>query len=125
MQNKKFQILIVDDEEDINEICCDAFEVEGFKVFSACSAELALEIFLRENIDVIISDSMMPGIKGEELFHQIKESGERIPYFFLSTGMIDMDEDAFITQGAAGVISKPFDIGEMINRVREKLTSAA
>jgi CheY-like chemotaxis protein len=125
MQTNQFHILVVDDDEDIKEICSEAFLEEGFKVSSASCGKSALEIFYNENIDVIISDSMMPGITGDQLLSLIKESGSRMPYFYLATGLIDVIEDEYIAKGATGIISKPFDAMAMVDKVKELLTSAA
>ena len=124
-KTKDFHILIVDDEEDIMEICSDAFEMEGFRVSGATNGQLALEIFHNTEIDVVISDSMMPGMTGDELLSKIRECQKSMPHFFLSTGLIDADEEEYIKKGAAGVIRKPFDAFEIVNRIKEKLAQHA
>lgn len=115
-------ILIVDDEKDLLELCADAFEMEGFKVHPFSNALDAVN-FYRDNIcDAIISDSLMPQMTGLEFFSAIKGTlKEKNTAFFLCTGQIDLDEEKLVADGVKGIISKPFDILEMVEEVKSKL----
>lgn len=64
-------ILIVDDEAIIRELCCKA--LGGYRILQARDGEEALKIFERENVDVILSDIMMPKMNGLELLKRVKE----------------------------------------------------
>ena len=69
----KHNILIVDDEAIIREALIDAFSREPYGVFSADCALNALDILSREHIDVILSDELMPGMKGSELLAIVRK----------------------------------------------------
>ncbi len=60
------KILVVDDEPVITEMLRQQFTREGYEVFTAGSAEEALVLIARQPMDVVISDEMMPGMKGTE-----------------------------------------------------------
>ncbi|HNQ16023.1 MAG TPA: response regulator, partial [Pyrinomonadaceae bacterium] len=74
MTNPK--ILVVEDEELMRSILKELLEGEGYSVFSAASAEAALEIFAAEEIDITLTDIKMPGMDGLELITRIKAVDE-------------------------------------------------
>lgn len=120
MENEKIKILLVDDEEDILEICADAFEMEGLSVLKALSAVIALELLEKETVDVIISDSFMPKMTGEEFLTKLANL-KKMPLFYLATGAVDADVEKIKQLGGRGVIVKPFDIDEIVSQVLSDL----
>ncbi|WP_372656286.1 response regulator transcription factor [Halobacteriovorax sp.] len=124
MDNSKYTILIVEDEVDLLEICIDFFELEGFSVLAARNGTEALELFLAEDIDIILSDSKMPKMNGLELLNELNECNKTIPPFFLITGDIALSEEELVSKGGAGIISKPFDLTEVINKVNSTLSES-
>ena len=121
MEEKAYSVLIVDDEEDLLDICVDSFEMENFKTFSATNGLLALEILKNQKVDVVVSDSFMPEMNGEELLDEIMKLEGPKPLFYLSTGAIDTDEKDLISKGATALISKPFDIDVMIETIKKEI----
>ncbi|HLM00832.1 MAG TPA: response regulator, partial [Pyrinomonadaceae bacterium] len=69
-------ILIVEDEELMRAILRELLETEGYKVFSADSAETALEVFTTEDVALTLTDIKMRGMDGLELLDQIKTIDE-------------------------------------------------
>ncbi len=122
MDNSNYTILIVEDEEDLLEICEDTFEMECFKVVVARDGEEGLELFLSRDIDLILSDSKMPKMGGIELLNKIGKSHKNTPPFFLLTGDVSLSEDELIKKGAKGLILKPFDLDEIVKKVEATLT---
>jgi DNA-binding response OmpR family regulator len=121
MTKSEISVLIVDDEPDLLEICADAFEMEDYKVLTAVDGVKGLEAFMNNNVDVIISDSYMPEMNGLQLLKTILDSEKDMPIFYLSTGAIDITEDTLKEKGATGLISKPFDLDEILERVSNDL----
>jgi len=117
MNNSKLNILIVDDEEDLLELCADSFEMEGFNVYKALDGKKALEVLKDVEAHVVVSDAYMPEMSGEELLRQILLQEGKTPLFYLSTGAIDVTEEEIKSKGATGLISKPFDMDELIERI--------
>ena len=68
-------ILVVDDEESFRQIYRQGFSSLGYRVFSAGNGEEAIAAFVehRGEIDLVVSDYMMPKMNGEELFHKLRE----------------------------------------------------
>lgn len=66
-------VLFVDDEENILYSVERLFSDKDIRIFKAVNAEKALQIIMKENIAVMVSDHLMPGIKGIELLSKVKE----------------------------------------------------
>lgn len=69
-----FKILIVDDEENIRQIFRRTFEKQNYAVLEATNVEDALTIFARHDVDLVISDIVMPGLDGIEFLKLVKET---------------------------------------------------
>ena len=121
MINNKPSIIIIDDEPDLLEICADAFEMEDYVVLTAPDGLKGLNLIKENKFDAILSDSFMPEMTGLELLDTLKASGEPYPLFYLSTGAIDLSEEELKVRGATGLISKPFDLDEILDRVKKDI----
>ncbi|MEN8188797.1 MAG: response regulator [Thermodesulfobacteriota bacterium] len=78
------KILIVDDEEGIQILYQEEFELEGYKVVSALTGEEALVKFDAEKPDLVILDIQMPGINGIEVLRQMKSKNPQLPVILSS-----------------------------------------
>ncbi len=104
MRPKK-KILCVDDNEQALSVRKFVFETKGYRVLPATSAQEALEIFEREgDIDLVVSDLIMPRCNGNELVERIKEIAPWVPAILLSGSVKHYDQnsraDAFLPKGA-------------------------
>ncbi|MCL5023934.1 MAG: response regulator [Nitrospirae bacterium] len=113
-------MLIVDDFWSNLELLEAIFTNAGLEVFSAVDAVSALSLFESHKIDIAIIDVMMPGMDGFELCKKLKFMTEK--QFFpviLLTALIDRQSRITgLECGADDFISKPFDAGELIAKVR-------
>lgn len=112
-------ILIVEDEEDILELLEYSLQKEGFDTIGFLSVSEKLEKVLdEEKIDLIIMDRNLPGIDGIQFINDIKKKGQTSPVIYVTAK--DKEED--ILEGfksyADDYITKPFNIKEIIARVR-------
>lgn len=120
-----FKILIVDDEEDLREILCEDFSLLGATVFTAPNGRDAYEIAVREMPDVVLSDVRMPGGDGVELLKKIRETNRAAPpHIFLLTGFADIDPAQAAALGGQGLVSKPFNLKALREKVVTTLTDA-
>lgn len=112
----KYRILIVDDEEDILEICTDAFADLGHEVETSDCPLKAVDLLSHDqSFDLIISDSKMPGLSGQQFFLKVKEIFHgRYPYFFLSTGDLSLNYKQLKEDGITDVIMKPYDVDDLV-----------
>lgn len=119
---EKMKILVVDDELDICAILKFNLEKAGFEVFTAQSAEDALEKDIN-SYDLLLLDVMMEGMSGFDLAKMLKQKPQTkdIPIIFITAK--DTADDAVngLDLGADDYISKPFSIKEVISRVKAVL----
>ncbi|CAI3787927.1 Sporulation initiation phosphotransferase F [Pseudomonas sp. MM227] len=112
-------ILIVDDEYLIADILGYALEDEGYMAVKAGNGKRALEILDRERPALVITDFMMPGMNGLELAQKIRShaSFESVPILLMSGAQGNVGRATPELFNA--VYDKPFDINEVVARVRE------
>ena len=113
------RILIIDDEIDIAELESDALTDEGFEVDIAHLATEA-NILLEKNnynYDLILLDIMMPGKSGTEYLNEIRNK-ITCPIIFVSAKSGTVDKLLGLEIGADDYITKPFDIYELVARVK-------
>lgn len=115
-------ILIVDDSPTIRSSIRKALEdVHLFThILEADDGVKALEVFLKNRVDFIITDVVMPKVDGYKLVSSIKgmEKGKDIPVIMLTERRESTDKIKGLTIGASDYIIKPFDSGELIARVK-------
>lgn len=112
------KILVIDDEELIVKSLKKLLEKSGFEVFIAKNGQDALVMAEEENFDLIVADIRMPGMNGVET---IESMPKKIPTIFI-TGYADEEikKRAKILKPIA-YIYKPFDIKELVDKVKEVL----
>ena len=115
------KILVADDEPMLREILRDVLEYEGAKVKEASNGKEALASIIAEPVDAVISDIRMPGGDGLELLEKLRVLDVNTPVVMLITGFSDLSHDAAYEKGADCVLSKPFDVNELLDRLNALL----
>jgi two-component system alkaline phosphatase synthesis response regulator PhoP len=114
----QYNILVVDDEEDICEVIKFNLEAEGFKVVTSLSAEEALEKSLKK-YNLFILDIMMKGMSGFRLADEIRNRRKlETPVIFLTAKNTENDKLTGFSLGAEDYITKPFSVRELVARVK-------
>jgi DNA-binding response OmpR family regulator len=111
VSTRKPVILIVDDEEEIRELCRVNLEFEGFEVVEAADGLEALAISQESRPDLIFLDLMMPRMDGWEVLRRLKEKDETasIPVVLLTAKTSEEDQIRGWEEGILEYISKPFN----------------
>ena len=114
-------ILVVDDEEDIREICVRALTHAGYKALTAPDAALAREIIAREALDMLIVDIYMPDEDGISLLKYVHKEHPRLPAILI-TGYAGTNTvmDA-IRLNVHEYLCKPFTVQQLLAAVKEGL----
>ena len=120
--SEKQTILIVDDNAEIRTFIKNIF-TEKMNILEAENGEVALEIAINNEIDIILSDLMMPKMDGIELCKQIKTSilTSHIPVILLTAKTSVESQKTGFTTGADAYINKPFDASVLQIRVNSLL----
>jgi sigma-B regulation protein RsbU (phosphoserine phosphatase) len=117
------RILIVDDNQINRRVLIGMLDRKRYRLLSAADGAEALAIARNEPPDLILLDIMMPGKDGYEVCAELKADPrtERVPVIFLSALSETADKIKGLELGAVDYITKPFDQGEVLARVRCQL----
>ncbi len=114
------KILVVDDEKNIADLIAYAFKREGYSVDTAYDGEEALDKIKKFNPDVMVIDVMMPKMNGFEVCRKL-DNRENLGIVMLTAKNDIVDKVIGLELGADDYITKPFDIREIIARVKSLL----
>ncbi len=112
------RILLVEDERHIAEGIIINLEPEGFEIVLASDGNMALNYYDNMSFDLIILDIMLPGIDGLEVCRRIRTKLGTEPILFLTARDSLDDKKDGLAIGADDYITKPFDIEELILRIK-------
>ncbi len=118
---KKDKILLVEDDSTLSFIVQDALTREGFDVVCAPNGESGLKLFKDSNPDVIVADVMMPRMDGFEMVRLIRLTAPDVPVLFLTARTALDDVVKGFELGANDYIRKPFQILELVVRIKALL----
>ena len=111
------KILIVEDEKAINDLIRFNLELVGHKCFQVFDGKAGLEEAFGAKYDLIILDVMLPEYSGFEIMEYIEET----PVIFVTARSAPNDKIKGLRLGADDYITKPFDILELVERVKAVL----
>ena len=118
------RILAVDDEPSIRRSLQVHLEGKGYVVLMAPNGEEAMKTFAQHVPDVVIADLVLPGMDGIELTRQIRQAST-VPIIVLSAIGEDQKKVEALECGADDYVTKPFNMDELVARVRALLRRAA
>lgn len=110
-------ILIVDDEKKICEFIKAFLDNEGYYTEVAYDGDSAIDKLNSKKYDLLILDRMLPGISGEEICKYIRDKSD-VPIIMLTAKIEDEDKIDGFKLGCDDYICKPFNINELILRVK-------
>ncbi len=121
MEEKKFNILLAEDDHNLGNVLKSYLEVKGYNVSLYINGKEALESFSKGKFDFCIVDVMMPLLDGFTLAKQIKSSDKKVPIIFLTAKTMQDDINKGLEIGADDYITKPFSMEELLLRVKSIL----
>ena len=113
-------ILVVDDEDKLRQMIRVYLEQEGYRVVEAPTGQDALYVARHEKPDLIILDLMMPEMSGYEFMRAFSKEAET-PVIMLTAKVEDQDKIVGLELGADDYVTKPFNVRELLARVRAVL----
>jgi DNA-binding NtrC family response regulator len=119
MESQRGKILLVDDEPNTLKVLSAILKRGGYDVYTAKSAEEALEMVALVTVDSVVTDYKLPGMNGVEFLEVLKKRGSRIPVVMLTAfGTIEKAVDA-MRRGAVSYLTKPVNPHELLTLTRE------
>ncbi|WP_410640327.1 response regulator transcription factor [Amycolatopsis sp. lyj-346] len=123
------RLLVVDDEATVRELLSAALRFAGFRVTSAATAGEAVAAAVAEPPDLVLLDVMLPDMDGFEVVRRLRERhsghGAPVPVLFLTARDRQSDKVTGLSLGADDYVTKPFDLAELIARIRAILRRTA
>ena len=119
------QILLVDDEVELTAPLSRVLTHEGYKVDVAYDGVSGSQLAAQNNYDLLILDWMLPVKSGLEICQQLRREGKTTPVLFLTAKDTIDDRVQGLDAGADDYLVKPFELRELLARVRALLRRAA
>lgn len=117
------KVLVVDDEATLRMTLSRYLTKQGYTVLEVASGEQGLDLFEREQPDLVVSDVMMPEMDGYEFCRQLRAipSGQLVPFIFLSSkGEVEARVQGH-AMGADDYVLKPFEPRELLAKIEAQL----
>ncbi len=114
-------IVIVEDEEDLLELLEYNLQKDGYETIGFLNTKTVAQILEEEEIDLLIMDRNLPGVEGSEFVSELRADGNTVPVIFLSAKDRDEDIEEGFLRGGDDYITKPFNMKELLLRVKSIL----
>lgn len=114
-------VLVVEDDAQLAELLAELLGSEGYAVTVAPDGQRALHLALTRSYDVLLLDRGLPAIEGLDLLGRLRGAGVRTPTLVLSALALARDRVEGLDAGAEDYLGKPFDIDELLARLRALL----
>lgn len=112
------RLLLAEDEKELSKALCAILKHNNFSVDAVYDGQDAFDYGLDENYDGIILDIMMPKMNGIEVLRRLRENGVSTPIIMLTAKSEVEDKIHGLDAGADDYLTKPFNMGELLARVR-------
>jgi DNA-binding NtrC family response regulator len=120
------RICLIEDDPIMGESLSDRFLLEGFTLDWFRRGGPALEALLDHSYDAVISDVRLPDVSGEDVFASATRDVEHVPPFLFITAYASVDRAVdMLKRGAHDYVTKPFDISELVSKVRRVVGAPA
>jgi len=120
------RICLIEDDPIMGESLSDRFLLEGFTLDWFKRGGQALEALRGHRYDAVISDVRLPDVSGEDVFSSATREVEHVPPFLFITAYASVDRAVdMLKRGAHDYVTKPFDISELVTKVRRAVGAPA
>lgn len=114
----KKRILVIEDEAQIARVLKMELEYEGYEVSIEYDGKNGLEGALKGDVDLVLLDVMLPELSGIEVLRRLRKVNHKLPVILLTARNSTFDKVNGLDHGANDYITKPFEIEELLARVR-------
>lgn len=119
--SSRTRVLLVEDDPELARMLAELLQDEGYAVDVAADGQRGLHLGLTSAYDVMVLDRGLPAIEGLDLLGRLRRSGINAPVLLLSALANPADRVEGLDAGAEDYLGKPFDIEELLARLRALL----
>ncbi len=124
--NRSARILLAEDEQVNRQLLCDLLEAQGWQVFAVANGQEAVDIYKKEQIDLVLMDIQMPLMNGHEAtiaIRQLEEtSKQHIPIIAVTAHALAGDRGKCLEAGMDDYVAKPVKARVLLDKIHERLS---
>ncbi|MFH1680908.1 MAG: response regulator, partial [Candidatus Eisenbacteria bacterium] len=122
--SEKAAVLVVEDDREMRDLLVEELSAGGYEVLAAAGGSEALRLLSGARVDIVVTDLMMPGMKGDELLREVRSRAPEVPVVIITAfGSIPAAVEA-MKAGAFHFVPKPFRMEDLLrildSALREK-----
>jgi sigma-B regulation protein RsbU (phosphoserine phosphatase) len=123
MGNDNTSILVIDDDITIRKIICHHLKANNYKAFEAPGAREGFKILEEVKVDLVLCDVTMDEMDGFSFCHKVRENENyrAVPFIFVTAKTSQEDKNRALEAGGDDIITKPFDINDLLIKVKALL----
>jgi DNA-binding NtrC family response regulator len=110
------RILLVDDHLGIRRNLASFLREAGYEVNEASNGKEAIELLQKGEVNLVLSDIVMPQLGGFDLLQHVRSVKPEIPVFLMSGFSVDTQN--LVKEGAADFIAKPFELADLLSKLK-------
>jgi DNA-binding NtrC family response regulator len=110
------RILLVEDDLRSRKNLASFLRTEGYEVNEASDGKQAVELLQKDEVDLVLSDVVMPGLNGLQVLQHVQSVTPEIPVFLMSGHFRYAQQ--ILKEGAADFIAKPLDLNELLSKLK-------
>ena len=119
------RVLFIEDDADTRELVSFVLRRENYEVVLAADSEEALSAAGEMSFELYLIDNWLPGESGVDLCRRLRQFDRRTPILFYSGAAYEQDKRAAFAAGAQGYLTKPIELGELVEEVSHLISTAA
>ena len=112
-------ILVVDDEDEVRDLLADILTENGHQVETASDGSQGIEMFKKNDYDLVFTDLGMPGMSGWQVAEKIKNINRKTPVAIITGWNVELKESEMRERGVNLIVNKPFKVNQVLNLVQE------
>lgn len=119
------RVLFIEDDADTRELVSFVLRRENYEVVLAADSKEALSAAGEMSFELYLIDNWLPGESGVDLCRRLRQFDRRTPILFYSGAAYEQDKRAAFAAGAQGYLTKPMELGELVDEVSHLISAAA
>lgn len=115
------KVLVIEDEPSLRDFLARGLAAEGYAVGTAVDGPSGLAAAMSPDVDCVVLDLMLPGLRGEEVLRQVRANRPSLPVIVLTARDGVADRVSNLDAGADDFMVKPFSLSELTARIRARM----